>query len=126
MTLMIQLSHKGEIAGNLVNIPSGTGSNSYHCLRSRGYLGMASVGDQMAEFTSKVLDVGVGLDEEDVELLVGLWKKGFLFVFWDTDPLRTMVCNGDTVLSQSRLLSFKASARQRILGQNPDDSATVY
>ena len=78
----------------------------------------------MAEFTSKLPDVDVGLADDDVGFL-GLMKKSFLLYFWDTDPLESMVCNGDTVLSQSRLLSFKAQSPLCVLGQNPDGSATV-
>ena len=78
----------------------------------------------MAEFTSKLLDVDVGLADDDVGFL-GLMKKSFLLYFWDTDPLESMVCNGDTVLSQSRLLSFKAQSPLCVLGQNPVGSATV-
>ena len=75
-----------------------------------------------AEYTSELNNVVMML----MTLASFDWlKKSFLFDFWDTDPLESMVCNGDTVLSQSRLLSFKAQSPLCVLGQNPDGSATV-
>ena len=80
----------------------------------------------MTEFTSKSFDGIVGLDDDDDDVgFLGLMKKSYLLYFWDTDPLESMVCNGDTVLSQSRLLSFKAQSPLCVLGQNPVGSATV-
>ena len=76
-----------------------------------------------AEFTSELVDDVV----RAVMILGSSWlvEERFSLYFWDTDPLRTMVCNGDTVLSQSRLLSFKAQSPLCVVGQNPDGSATV-